>query len=387
MRLKLQQLQRVVKTAVQEERLTEAFRNEVKRVLGPIINTDVKLESLAFEVNERLETLTRTGRENTIAGFKPSVVARLAYHKSPEVRRMAAKLLPERFLSKFKNDRSMLVKAVLAKRLPLKEVAQLVRKKRGNDELFTIYKSRKLNEDGIPQPKVDDEDFDMYGEERLGDSVKQQEGPELSDAWYHDKAQLFLDDHGSSVDSHWEETAVKNYCDHVKATSGVKVDYEKMFDAINDQVTDVEDRVLERDSLKETIEFLLTSMEKEVLNEGIMPELGDESDPVSSLIESNLSSSAFLEKMNELFDVREYALPSALKKYTIGEGFPTSIVTLPAKARVPHKLGIRRIDEIALDKYVDCWNSKQSLTGEPVKIKWDVSPVVLGEITFEALLR
>lgn len=379
--MQLKQLKNVVKKAINEEKDVDALRNEVSRVLGPIMITDVKLESLAEAINDRVEVMNRTGRESQLV-FKPSVVSRFMNHPNGEVRKMAANLLPSQLASRMAYDSDSGVRAVIAKKLAAPAVKEMMKKFPHDDELRLIYTKKSttpkpLNEDGLPNPKKADKEFDMYGEP-LGDAVKQPNIPELSDTWYYERSAKFLADYGDNIEYNWEEILAKNYCNHIKATSGVEVDQEKMLKAIKDRIKEKKDRSLERNSLRELASSLRRTAEYENLNESL-----EDEDPVYSLVESRVSSSTFIEAANKLFNVREATLPSALRKFGVGK-----VMSVPMKARVPHGNEIRAIDEQAFDAYVKHWNEKQMLVyGEPIKIDWYVHPTEVGVVGFKATLR
>jgi hypothetical protein len=382
MNLRLKNLQRVVSRVYDEEKAFDALRVEVKRVLGPIMDTDVKLDRLAETVNDRVNVLEMTGRTVHL-GFKPSVVARYMDHVNPEVRTMAANLLPSNFLDKMKSDPHSSVRAAVARRLDVSVVKEMMRKFPSDDMLKNIYrkKHKQLNEDGIPTPKNVDEPFDMYGEGPLGDAGKQAQIPELSDAWYEEKAFKLIQDYGTGIDYNWEELAVHRFCASSKATSGVEIDEERLLKAVFDQIEEREDRVLERDALKELASMLRS-------NDSLISESYEETvDPVAALVSENLSPSAFIEKASKLFNVQESRLPVGLKKHCLGIDSTKIEQTIPMKAKVPSRGGIRAIDEQALDRFVECWNSRQERRGEPVKIEWNVHPSEEGVVGFRAVLR
>ena len=85
------ELKKVLKQTLAEEKAVEVLREEVTHNLGPSVVTDVKLERLAENVNDRIDVLERTGRGDNL-NFRPSTVLRFAEHKNPEVRRLAARL-------------------------------------------------------------------------------------------------------------------------------------------------------------------------------------------------------------------------------------------------------------------------------------------------------
>ena len=44
------------------------------------------------------------------------------------------------------------------------------------------------------------------------------------------------------------------------------------------------------------------------------------------------------------------------------------------------------IDEKALDMYVEHWNTRQAISGEPLRLNWDVNPRSIDSIGFSTVL-
>lgn len=393
MRLRLEHLQLEVKRAIREERDTDALRKEVTRVLGPIMDTEVRLEDLAEAVNDRVAVLDGTGR-GTRVGFKPSVLLRFAEHKDPRVRKMTARLLPERFIDRFSHDRNGSVRAAVARRLPITAVREMMKEFPKDHALRSIYRTRKklqrLHEDGVPVPKQD-EPLDIHGEERLGAAGKNCPGPELSEVWYAEKARQLVQDYSCdphrimSIERNWEGPAVKGFCRHTRATSGVEIDEQKLLGAVKDLLDEKDDRAMERNELKEIAAQLREEADQEALNESAAAPAYDNVDLVQVLADSTLSPQNFIEHVNELFKVQEAYTPAGLGKYRMGEGSESTRV--PMKAWLPHTHGLRPLDEKVLDRYVKCWNERQELTGEPLKLEWTIHPIDVDAIGFSAMLR
>jgi hypothetical protein len=382
MRLNLSALQKVVKQALDDERATEALRTEVSRVLGPAVLVECNIVSLVEEANDRIDVLERTGRASRL-DFKPSVMLRFLDHKDPNVRRLAARVVPEKFLSKVVNDKNHSVRAAVARRLPLRAVSEMLKKFPNDDQVRVIYKNKKLAEAGIPTPTIQDDPFDMYGEDRLGDAVKQDEGSALSDTWYKSRAEQFVADYGRNIENAWESAAVHRYVASVKATSGVEVDEQKLLKAVVDLLEDRDERTLKRSSIKETIDWL---RKNEELEESVMPSIEFDVDQVRGLVEGNLTPATFIDSANELFDIRESSIPSAIRKYCLSE-HTVKNGKVPVIGQLPHNGEFRSIDERALDMYCEAWNAHQSLVGEPLRIEWSTHPERIGKISFNVSLR
>lgn len=385
MRLKLEELARIVERTLNEERATEALRAEVVRVLGPSVVAEGKVERLAEAANERIDVLEMTGRASRL-DFKPSVMVKFMNHANPQLRKLAARVVPDRFVDRLANDRDHSVRAAVAKRLPVGAVREMLRRFPKDDGIRVIYKQKKLSEAGLPQPKVQDEPFDMHGEERLGDAVKQDAGPELSEQWYRDRAYRFMQDYGGNIEYAWEELAARRYAASVKATAGVEIDEAKLLKAIKDLIKEREDRAMERDSLKETLAWLKLQEERELMSEAVMPIIEDVVDPVRDLVEGTLTPATFVEEANKLFKVREATLPPGIRKHRLGES-DRHTQTIPVVGYLPHGAGFRELDERALDMYCEAWNGRQALQGEPLRLEWSTHPDQVGKVSFNVVLR
>ncbi len=385
MRLKLDTLQKVVKRAIDDEKQVALLRTEISRVLGPVVLIEGKIEDVVAEANDRIDVLERTGRATRL-NFQSSVMTRFLDHTHPEVRKFAARVVPERYLSRMSGDRNSGVRAAVARRLPIGAVREMLKRFPGDDAIRNVYKQKRIAEAGLPAPKVQDEPFDMYGEERLGDAVKQDEGPELSETWYRDKAESFIQDYGKNIEAGWEELMTHRYASSVKATSGVELDEGKLLKAIKELMKEREERVLERDALKETLTWLRGSEKRSLMSEAAMPIISEETDPVRDLVESNLTPSGFIDEAHKLFRIREATMPASHRKYRLGESGAQSTL-VPVIGRLPHREGFRAIDERALDTYCKHWNDRQQLNGEPLRLEWSTHPDEVGKVSFSAILR
>lgn len=374
MRLKLQHLKNVVRRARSEERIVEVLRAEVTRVLGPIMDTSLKIESLAEQVNDRVEVMNRTGRTAHF-GFKSSTVVPFMNHASAEVRMMSANLVSPQQLGKLAADPHSMVRAVVAQRADMQVVREMMRRFPRDENLRSIYQQRKvlMSEAGLPNAKANDEEFDINGDGRMGDAAKQPEGPELTDAWYDTTALRLFDKYDKNLEGNWEEKAVNNLVRHTKVTNGVEIDGEKLLKAVKDHIEEREDRALERDSLKEMAARLHAEAdETDLLQESTSLHYTDDADTIRDLLESNLLPTQFIEQFNKILDVRHSDVPPGIKKHKLGEHAVSG--QIPVKGRLPHGRSIRALDEQALDRYVRFWNGHQRLNGEPMKIQWNAHP-------------
>jgi hypothetical protein len=383
MTLQLKALRAAARKIISEERAVAALRAEMARALGPIVIVeDCSIDEFVQNVNERLDVLEKTGR---ISGLRVrhSTLHALVEHNHSGVRKIVARLIDEQYVGKFAKDVDPSVLSVVAKRAPLKVVAEVVKRSRHNEGIRATYRAR-LKEAGLPNPKPVDEPFDMYGDERIGDAAKTMEEPELSDAWYERKALKMFHDFGhDNLEYNWEETLVNNCCNATLQTSHVEIDKNKLLKALKDVIKQHEDLALERNALKETIDNL--NMQA-LLREETIKLPGLDVDPVAELVEQRLSPHEYIEKANELFKIVESTIPAAIRKYRLGEG-NSQASRVPTKATLPNGPGLRAIDELALTTYVRHWNDKQAHRGEPIAIDWVPDPVDTNHVAFTVTLR
>ena len=381
----IQELQQVVKRTINEEKASDALKSEIKRVLGPSVVTEGKLETVVASANDWMDVLDRTGRSSRLA-FKPAVTACWLDHSSAEVRSFAARVVPEHFLSKMTTDRSPQVRAQVAARISLPVVREMMKRFPSDDQIRSIYRTRKIDEAGIPQPKVVDEPFDMYGEKRMGAVSKTNNEAELSDEYYATLAQKLMRQFGSNLEYSWEEIAVDRYVKSVKASTGVEIDAEKLIKCIKELIKEKEDLAMEKDALKETMSWLKRQNAAEMLKEGMLPDIVEEVDPVLELVHSNLTSEQYVEQASRLFRVQESMLPLGIRKYRLGEGNARQ-TKVPCIGMLPHGGGFSATDERALDMFCSHWTARQAIAGEPLKLEWTNHPSDMNKIGFTVLLK
>lgn len=383
MRLKLGTLQKVVNATLIENKATDSLREEVSRVLGPSVVTNVKLDRLAEEANYRIDVLDRTGRSEIYSNFRPEVMVKFMNSSSVEARKLAAKVLPESYLYKMSSDPALDVRHVVARRLPVELVREMLKKTPYDDELRFIIKEKKSTT-GIKTPEKKPMAHDpVDGKERLGKTVKQDPGIDLSDSWYNTLASKFIKDYGGNMEGQWQAPLAYRYCSSVKASTGVEIDEKKLLDAITKQLEEKDDRTLERFSLKEVAQNLLSEVSEEDLELPLIDESVD--NPVEALLHANCSSSEYVERANELFNIKESIMPRSLRKYRLSEGIRGDLL-VPCVGRVPGKY-VDSIDESALDLYVEHWNSIQSSNGELVRIEWSHNPATQNGVSFNVELK
>lgn len=374
--LNVGKLHNIVQQVLAEERLTEQLRKEIKRVLGVSVIIDGDLKQIASAASLHIETLERTGR-TLKENFNTSLLMKFASNNDANVRAFVARVAPQKILSKLVFDKNNSVRSVVAKRVSLNAVSEMLKRYPNDDQLQLIRKEKRLAEGGIAQPKTNSDPFTMYADERLGDAVKQWEGEELSDVWYRQKAIEFMQDYGRNLEDSWEEIVVKRYVSSVRATSGVQIDYEKLLDAIKDLLEEREERVEERSALKESISYLRKSSMNESFDET--------KESVLSLLETK-NSYSFQDNFESLFRVKYTRPANDIRKHLMNEGV-SDVSSVPNSARLPHGDSIRLRDEKALDEYCRLWNNTHKLKGDYLSLDWNLNPNVDGAITFKVEIK
>lgn len=383
MHLKLSELQRVVKKTVEEEKKYLSLKNELFRVLGPPVVVNGDRELVANAVNEQLDFLESTGRSIPREDFKLSVLLESVSISSPSLRKIVARLLPQKHVVKLLEDKTSSVRCAAAKRLPYSMIQETVRRFSKDDQLQTIAREKKLQEAGISKPKVEDEEFDLYGKKPMGDSAKTFAGPDLSDAWYERLANKLCKEYGTNLEGNWEEILATRFASSYYATSGIKLDRDKLLKAIYSCLKDREDKVIGEVSLK-NIAYKLkeTAVKEETVVFNVVEE---NNDSVSELLSKNLSSKAFLEAADKIFDIKKSIVPPGIKKYRLGESRIDTYI--PVVGTLPIGVTFGQNVENAFDTYVSYWNKKQELSGEPYRLSWSPHPAQTNKVGFNVTLK
>jgi len=381
MHLKLEELQQVAKKTIKEEQKYATIREELFRVFGPPVMVSKNCERVAEAVNEQLDLFKSSGQEVQRGSVKTSVLVEASLSNSAVVRKVAARLLPVKMTLRLLDDPSSSVRCAAAKRLSYGQIKESLRKFPKDDQLFTIARQKKLHEAGLPKPVVDEEPFDIHGDEPLGDAVKQFRGSDLSDSWYERLAHKLCTEYGSNLEGNWEETIATRIVASHYATSGVRLDREKLLSAIFDCIEKREEAVIGEGSLKSIAARLL---KESYLDNEIMPVIEERNDPVADLFESNYSSSQYVEEAEKIFSVKKSTVPAGIKKYRLGEGSHKETL-IPVNAKIPGgKMSVTV--ENALDRYVDSWNKRQALEGEPYRLSWGPG-AALNSVSFNLALK
>ena len=371
MHLKLEELQKLVTKVVKEEKRYDSLKEEISRVVGPVVVTTHDLKLMAETANNRLDVLARSGQQ--IKPVKTSVLLRFIDSHEPEVRRLIARLLPESFVRKMKFDKNYAVRWAVAERLSSKLVAEMIRKFPNDDQLRTIYKTKKLNEAGLPSPKLADEEFDINGEKPLGDTARYEDHPGMTDVWYDSLARDIVNKHGRTIEASWEEKAVDTYANGL-ASQGVEIDSKKLLDAVYEFLAKRDENSLEENTLRKIV---ATLREEVVLETPYMPIVRENVDTVSDLLKSHVSPVEYIQKFETTFSVVKSAVDNVGKKQGINENFARVVV--PAEATLPMG-SLRPSDEKALDTYTKNWNRLRQLRNQPYRLSW--TPDTEGKVSF-----
>jgi len=394
MRLKLDDLQKVVKKTMDEDRAASTLKTEIARVFGNAVMTEGKIESVVASANDWLDVLDRTGRSGRLS-FEPSVTTAFLNHSHPEIRKFAARVCPEKFLVQMVNDRSPEIRAAVAHRVPLNAIREMIKRFPKDDQLRSIFRVKKnLLESGVAKPEERPIGFDPTesdpsdgGTNAYGDAIRtQDDGLDLSEAWYKQQAMKMLHDYGRNIESAWQELAVARFCRSAKATSCMEIDEKKLLKNIKDLIEEKEELTMERESLKETLAYLERQEANENLREGFLPKITEELDPVQELMRENLTGEQFCAKASQLFRVQQAILPMSLRKYRIAER-TTKQTPVPCIGLLPHKFGFRAVDERALDKFCESWSARQQIEGEPIVCRWSPHPENINKISFTCSLK
>lgn len=342
MRLKLRELKNVVDGARADEADLIALREEVTRSFGPTVLVNVDITRLAENINDRLDVLEHTGRSGTVT-LRLSTLNKLSSHKLAELRRVAARLLPEQYLGKMTSDPDSYVRHAVAKRVRSPLIKKMLSES-PDDELMITYRKKRL---------IEQKEEDV--KKRLGDDVKQQDNQELSDQWYVSAAHKAISDYNHNIEGQWDESWVARYCSSVKATNGVDVDPKKLWDEIQDQLTQRDDELLGKYSLKETIELLRENSDRS--DDNIKSE-------TKNVLRGAKSSKQYLREVNEMYAVSRRVINN---------------FTIPIHCRVPHDGEISTLDESVLDAYTSRWND----CNPRLVLSWRPSTSIKGDVVFD----
>jgi len=355
------ELKKIVNDTISQERNNSLLREEIFRIFGPVVNTDIKIELMAEEANDRLNVIERTGKRLK-ESIKPSLLMKFSSHPSSEVRKLIVRLLPENLVERFASDKSNTVLYEVAKRLPLREARALAKRHPGDKALYTIYRDRYLLEvaEDLKAGEI------LKGAVSCGPAID-----ELSVTWYKTEAAKVLRDygvsHGGPIENGWDEVFVKRYCASLKDTTGISCDPDRLYKAIQDQIIQRDNKVLKANEL--TVESKSSSNPFERKN------------IVENLLKSNLGSLQFVNEFDAIFNTRVMEENFQNHKYRLIEN---SYLTLdvPVSAKIPAGYKFSSTLESVFDRYVNSWNNVQAQRGSHVRIDWMPHPKNLNYIQF-----
>lgn len=383
MNLGLKQLQRVVKSTLKEEKSMKAFVEELRRSLGPGIMVSNKLREIAVAANEQLDIMEASGRPIDKGLLRVSVILEASSSSLPQVRKLAARLLPTKFSSRLIFDPDSSVRCAAAKSAPVNLVKEAAKRFPRDYELNAISHDKLLHEAGLPTPAITDDEFDMYGDGSMKSVAKlavQYAGEDFPDSWYDRMAHKICKEYGGNLEGNWEEKIATNFCSHTYATNGVIIDRDKLLQAIFDCIEERENEVV-----KENHGANITAhLNKEDLDEAFMPIVEEEIDPIADLLEGNFSNADLIERVESFFKVKKANLPPGIKKYRVNEGFRGD-TQIPVNARVPG--GFNSKSEKILDMYVSAWNKQQARLGEPYQLSWTPHSTTIDMVGFDVQLK
>lgn len=362
MRLRLREIREVAQKTMDDRKTSDNLISEIKRVFGSRVDVGSDVNEVTECANYVLDTLDRRG-EGLTKAFNQEILRAGKKHRDAEVRKLSARLLPLSETRSLIMDQDSSVRHAAARRLPAAVVLEALRSFNDDDELRLIYRSKKMLEENAKKEKT----------KLTGDSIGQQDYPELSEGFYDTLARQFINDYGLTWQQNWP-LMVKRYVSSVKATSGVDVDSKKLYEAIVDIYEQREEEIIEDCTptrLKETIDYLGTRMD----------DLDESIDVVKELLHSRLGATDFIEKVYDIYQVKESYLPAAIKKYRLGES-ENHVTMIPQRARTPHGAAVNESDEKALDMFVEAWNKRQALAHEPMKLEWYISPMDASMVGF-----
>lgn len=318
----------------------------------------------ARNMNEHIESCRLLGR--SVPTFPPKFVVPFVHHPSEEVRTMVANLLPEHMLSRFKMDRSHLVRNAAAKRLPLNELRDMVSRHPDDDMLSFILEERDDEwESTLPHNK-----YVKDPNEGLVD---------LSPTWYAETARKIAADYGEparniaqSMERSWIPRAAHQFSKMNRVSYGFDIDEVKLRDAIYDVLDTRDEEFATRTPIRE-------SREQRLLGEQVIFDIIEEAHVFAP---KSLGGPSFLKEFDDTFNVKYVTIPQATMSTILSED-----TQIPMSAHLLHEGAMTFEDEQVFDQYVSKWNKIQEMKDSPLRLQWQphsqVSEIVLFELEFD----
>ena len=363
MQLKLKKLQGIVKETMKREKAAHQLMKEAVEVFGPTVEVSSDPRRVFAAINDKLTVMEARGQDLPVGSLRVSALLSAA-ETNKEARKLAARLLPEKYAVKFLTDKDSSVRCAAAKRFSYDQLAETLRRYPFDDQLLTIAQQKRLFEAGIPTPKSDDDQFDMYGDGPIAEILDGYEPEDLTDGWYKRMAVKIFNDYRGRLDGNWKHLAVSRLCSSIYATSGVKVDYMKLTEEL-EAVCENYGFLKEGFAFEETKERLIFEADEAETN--VMPIL-DESffaDPIKELLREGSSKTSYVDSANKLFNITHDLIEESL--YT-GD---VQLVEAPQYGRLPGGYNWNSSAEKALDRYVSNWNERADARGSNCRIAWN----------------
>ena len=367
MQLRLSQLRRVAERTADRERADEMLKRELQRVFGPSFVAKGRTAQVARAANERLDVLEGTGGFSRL-GIGTTSLLRASEHHSAEVRRLAARLLPERFIRKFSCDFDANVRHAAAARLPVETLFEMARRDPSDSVIRGLIRQKHRG---------------LIAEKKEADAPQEIDTEaELSDTYYESLAERLLQDHGRQLEFGWEIAAVRQLARSMRASSGIVIDEERLLSLLDELINERDDATLEAPdrSLREAF----ARSDRRVRNsQDAIPLIGDDETDQARLIErAGSAAPTFMRDVELLFAIMESAAPAGLRRHLMREGVAGRIA-VPSFGRTPGGATLRAVDERILDRYVKRWNERATGRGDLVRISWSPSSTE-GSIRFTA---
>lgn len=368
MKLNLEQLQQIAQETILSKQVAPSFKADVTRVFGPsIVVENCSIETIASQILDLLEACDRSGK--TIQSLQTQHCLQLLKQTTPKAKRLAARLSPIQLAQKLAFDKDVFVRCEVAKRTSLEQLNEMCNKFPRDELLQEIKEQRTLLE------------FDAKNLQKISNTPE----PELSDAWYYQKARRIIDDYGElsyglprRVDRSWKIPAIKQFCNSLFASYHIEVDQNKLLKFVDDILEELdEDRI---PTLREIKQKLSSAAKQDVINESrIMPLLNEEDDSIQKLFKQRSNYSQFDSMFESVFKVQKTTLSGDLKLKMLQEGIVSKII-VPSKAF--NEFGLNDKVESLVDTYVMHWNSLHE--NVVFKLNWQVDPTDTKTIIFGA---
>jgi len=361
MQLKLKNLQTIVKETMKKEKAAHQLMREAVEVFGPSVEVSSEPRRVFAAINDQLSIMESRGEDLPIGSLRVSTLLAAA-STSREARKIAARLLPEKYAVKFITDADSSIRCAVARRLSFGQLKEIVRRFPNDDALTAIVQKKKIFEDGIPTPKIKEKHFDMYGDSTIGEVLDGYDPEDLTDGWYKRMALKIFNDHNGRLDGNWKHLSVSRLCSSIYATSGVKIDAMKLREIL-DEVCETNGQLKENFSLHDLKDKLMTESIDEEIN--VLPILEERffADPIKDLLRE--SRSGYIDAANLLFDITHSSIQESYVSGKIQE------VDIPKFGKLPQAYCWNSTAEKALDRYTSCWNDRAAARGSNARLAWN----------------